>query len=239
MDEPRDVGLIIAAAGRGVRMGTSVRKPFLTIGHEPMLHLTCNRFAPLPEIAQRVIVVHPDDLDGWRAQWEEKFQAFGVSCPEDIIAGGETRCESVTNGLSRLGPEVRYVAIHDGARPFTPLSAVRRCIQRARETGAAILALPVRETLKKVEGNVIRDTLDRRLHWLAQTPQVFERSLIERAYREGGPSVHYVTDDTQLVEALDHAVEVVEGSPLNIKITTPDDITLAWGIMEYASLDDE
>ena len=238
MDEPRDVGLIIAAAGSGVRMGTGVRKPFLTIGKEPMLHLTCRRFSPLAEIVQRVILVHPEDLHGWQEQWEEKFHGFGVNDYRDIVAGGATRSESVMNGLKRLGPEVKYVAIQDGARPFTPLPVVRRCIQRARETGAAIAALPVSSTIKKVEGTRIVSTEDRKQFWLAQTPQVFERSLIERAYSEIGSITEGVTDDARLVELLGHPVQVVEGSPLNIKITTPDDLTLAWGIIEYASLDE-
>jgi len=237
MAEPRDVGLIIAAAGSGVRMGADVRKPFLTIDGEPMLHLTCHRFAPLEQIVQRIIVVHPDDLHGWREQWEEKFRPQGVDDYHDIIAGGPTRSDSVWNGLQRLGPAVRYVAIHDGARPFTPLPVVRRCIDRARKTGAAIVAVPVADTLKRAEGRVIAGTVDRDGLWLAQTPQIFERSLIEKAYQKLRESGNTATDDTQLVEALGHPVDVVMGSTLNIKITTPDDLTLAWGIKEFGRLD--
>jgi 2-C-methyl-D-erythritol 4-phosphate cytidylyltransferase len=238
MDELRDVGLIIAAAGSGQRMGTPIRKPFLTIGKEPMLHLTCRRFSLLQEIVQRIILVHPDDLEGWQAQWRDKLREFGVADVHDIVPGGPTRCDSVVNGLRHLHPDVRYVAIHDAARPFVKLSAVRECIQRARQTGAAIVAAPLADTLKQVDGRLIRSTLDRSQYWLAQTPQVFERSLIERAYFELCPTVESVTDDAQLVEMLGHPVEVVQGSPLNIKITTPDDLAIAWGIIQCAGLDD-
>ncbi len=220
-------------------MGTAVRKPFLTIGADPMLHITCARFAPLDEIVHRVIVVHPDDLHGWREQWEELFSNFGVEDYRDIVAGGRSRCESVINGLERLNQDVRYVAIHDAARPFPKLSDIRECIRRAKETGAAIVAMPVADTLKEVEDGRIAATHDRRRFWLAQTPQIFERSLIEKAYREICPTVENVTDDSQLVEILGHPVYVVEGSPLNIKITTPDDLTLAYGIQKFAQLDDE
>jgi 2-C-methyl-D-erythritol 4-phosphate cytidylyltransferase len=156
----------------------------------------------------------------------EKFGANLAFMGVTLATGGGHRAESVRNGLEKLGPEIDMVAIHDAARPCLAQAWIDRVFAAGAETGAAILAIPVVGTLKRVgPDHTITETVDRTGLWEAQTPQVFRRDLLEKAFaaaHAGQP-----TDEASLVEALGHRVTVVPGSPINLKITSREDLKLA------------
>ena len=223
------VALLVPAAGLGTRMGRR-RKPFLELAGKPVLFHTLDRFAQFqPRIVQTIVIVHPDDLDAVRREWGAALEStYRVT---DIIAGGARRQDSVRAGLDRLCAEAELVAIQDAVRPFVPPSAIAASFEAADEVGAAIVATPMKPTVKRVEGHRITGTIDRSDLWCAQTPQVFRRQLIVEAYEAAERDALDVTDDAQLVEHLGHTVVVVPGSDLNLKITTPDDLALAEAIL--------
>jgi 2-C-methyl-D-erythritol 4-phosphate cytidylyltransferase len=151
----------------------------------------------------------------------------------DVVAGGSARFESVANALRELRADVDFVAVHDAARPCVTPALIDAVFTRAAETGAALLAIPVADTIKRGDAaGRVTGTVDREGLWLAQTPQVFRRDWLTEAYarRESlGPSI---TDDARLVEAAGHAVYLVTGSATNLKITTPADLDIAADIVQ-------
>jgi 2-C-methyl-D-erythritol 4-phosphate cytidylyltransferase len=223
------VALLLPCAGLGTRMGGH-RKPFLALAGEPLLFHTLRRFRPLqPRIAQTVLILHPDDLAHVERQWGPELEsAYHVT---DIIAGGARRQDSVRAGLARVRPECELVAIHDGVRPFVSPKAIAASLAAAERVGAAIVATPMKPTVKRAADGRIAATIDRRDLWCAQTPQVFRRSLILQAYQAAERQGLDATDDAQLIEHLGHPVAIVPGSDLNLKITTPDDLALAEAIL--------
>lgn len=217
---------IIVAAGRGSRMGTKTPKQFLELAGEPVLVHTLRRVAACPDIDRILVALPPEEMGFFSSLLERAVPSVG------IVAGGGHRQESVFNALQaidRLRTDI--VVVHDGVRPLVTDGDFSRVIARAREAGAAILATPVRDTIKEVEGDRIVRTLDRRRLYLAQTPQAFRAEILieahERARREG----IMATDDAALVERCGHPVVVVEGSPDNIKITWPEDLLLAEALL--------
>jgi 2-C-methyl-D-erythritol 4-phosphate cytidylyltransferase len=222
------IALLVPAAGLGRRMGQ--RKPFLELRGRPVLCHALDRFLPLrPHIVQTVLLVHDDDLGIIEREYGELLRTrYGVT---DILAGGEQRQDTVRIGLERVDSEADLVAIHDSVRPFVAPAMIQACVRAAADTGAAIVAMPMKPTVKRVAGWTITDTVPRQDLWCAQTPQVFRRSLILRAYEQAAQTGLSVTDDAQMVEALGHPVAVVEGSELNLKITTPEDLRLAEAIL--------
>lgn len=227
----RDLGLVIPAAGVGRRMGSRVHKPFLDLGGEPILLRTLRCFARLPGMAARVLVLHADDIPWVTRRWGDDLRALGVTA---IVAGGARRQDSVENGVAALPPAVRVVLVHDAVRPFVPREVVRRVAEAARRTGASLAALPVVDTVKEVEragkaslpGRVVR-TIPRERIWLAQTPQGFRRDALVEAFALARRRHIDATDECVLMERLGVTVEVVEGDPANVKITTPRDLRTA------------
>lgn len=224
--------LILPAAGLGTRMGG--RKSFLALAGRPILFHTLDRFLPFREqVCQTILVAHPDDVGAIGEQWGTTLRdAYGVT---HVVAGGARRQDSVKAGLACLGPEAELVAIHDAVRPFVAPDAIAAALEAAEAVGAAIVATPMKPTVKRVADGRIAATVDRRGLWCAQTPQVFRRQLILDAYaaEPNGPDV---TDDAQLVERLGHPVAIVPGSDLNLKITTPEDLHLAEAILAHKLL---
>jgi 2-C-methyl-D-erythritol 4-phosphate cytidylyltransferase/2-C-methyl-D-erythritol 2,4-cyclodiphosphate synthase len=218
------VGVIIPAGGRGLRFGAGQPKQFLELGGWPVLAHTLSRF-DLVEAVDQVVVVVPEGLE--RTTREKTVEPFGFTKIAAVVAGGETRQESVYNGFLALDDEVDLVVVHDGVRPLAPIGLIESVIDAAREHGAAIAAVPVRDTLKQVEGGVIQTTLDRRLMWRAQTPQAFDRLILAEALADARRSGFTGTDEAQLVERLGRPVFVVPGVEENIKITSPEDLVLA------------
>ncbi len=210
---------VIAAAGSSQRMG-GVDKLFSPIAGKPLLAYVIDVFQICTSIHQVVIVLNEANLgQGKRLIQEGKYSKVTHICP-----GGQRRQDSVAQGLKLLS-DCEWVVIHDGARPCLSLDLVERGLEEAEETGAAIAAVPVKDTIKMVEaGGVVLQTPRRADLWIAQTPQVFRFDIIMQAYRQGN---YEASDDASLVEALGYKVKVYMGSYDNIKVTTPEDLALA------------
>lgn len=223
---------IIPAAGSGSRLGGQIPKQFLEIDGAPILAHTIGRFVECDDIGAIAVALPADKLDEFRA----RNRGARVIKPIYYVSGGNERSDSILNALeavAELNPEI--VAVHDAVRPFVTSAQISAVIAKAKEIGAAILALPATDTIKEVENGLIERTIDRRRIWRAQTPQAFRYELLMRANKEaraaGLPSA-MTTDDSLLVEQLGFPVAVVEGSPNNIKITTPEDLILAEKLFE-------
>ena len=220
------VSAIIAGAGLGKRMGGKVRKPLLTIEGRPILIYTLRNLVRVKSIREVILVVNPRDLQLIQKELGQDLTRLRVS---DVIPGGSHRFDSVKLGLQHVSPCADLVLIHDAVRPFVPPELVHKVIARAAATGAAILASPVIDTVKRVRQGRIAGTVDRESLWLAQTPQVFRREIILAAYDCRRPAK--TSDDAQLVERTGRRVAIVPGSPKNFKITTPEDLELAKGVL--------
>ncbi len=202
-------------------MGSTINKQFMLLGGVPVVSRTVRVFAGMPEIVEIVLVVRSDEL---ALASETVVQAYGGGITR-AVAGGRTRQESVQKGLDAISTESELVLIHDGARPLIEAELVREVIAAAQQYGAAIAAVPVKDTVKMVEDGIVSETLPREKLWSIQTPQAFKREIICEAHRLGvGLGA---TDDAGLVENLGYEVRVVPGSYKNIKITTPEDLLLA------------
>jgi len=219
----RDVGVVIVAAGSGSRVGGAELKQFRWVAGKPMLLHSLQTFMMRGDVVS-VVCVLPREYVADPPPWI--FQ-----CDIDrlmLSTGGRTRSESVANGLDDLPDEARIVLVHDAARPLIGGQTIDRVIAAARETGAALAALPVTDTLKEVgeNGNVVR-TVDRQRLWRAQTPQGFQREVIVRAHRDAAAARITSTDDAALCERLGIDVRVVQGSERAFKITEEQDFERA------------
>lgn len=216
-------GVILAAAGQSSRFqDANYKKPFAPLAGRPVWLHSAEKFTDRDDVKQVVIVVSPADRESFLEAFGANLAFMGITLAE----GGDQRADSVRRGLEKLAPEIDTVAIHDAARPCLATVWIDRVFEAGARTGAAILATPVTGTLKRVgSDHVITATVDRTGLWEAQTPQVFSRSLLERAYASAGASA--ATDEASLVEAIGHPVTVVPGSPINLKITSREDLRLA------------
>jgi 2-C-methyl-D-erythritol 4-phosphate cytidylyltransferase len=227
---------IIPAAGSGNRFGGQIPKQFVEIAGSPVILHTLRRFEACDAIGAMVVALQPGEME----QFDRSLRSCSFAKPIRIVSGGAERSDSILNSLHvarEFQPEI--VAVHDAVRPFVTPEQISAVIARARETGAAILALPVTDTIKEVEGGRIVRTIDRRRIWRAQTPQAFRYDLLLRANADARTAdlpPAMTTDDSLLVERLGEPVSVVEGSPNNIKITTPEDLVLAERIFDQMKL---
>jgi 2-C-methyl-D-erythritol 4-phosphate cytidylyltransferase/2-C-methyl-D-erythritol 2,4-cyclodiphosphate synthase len=226
---PSKVAAIIPAAGSGIRMGLSVPKQCYELGDKPILAHTLQRIEQSESIGSIVLVV-PADHKNWAERLVQKFQFAKVT---KVIAGGKERQDSVLAGLKVLPEEVELVLVHDGVRPFVPVAVVENCLQEAEKSGAAMAAVPVKDTLKSVSSRkVIEKTISRDSVWQAQTPQAAKKALLKDAYVLAAEKENFIaTDEAGLLELLGHPVKVVQGSEQNIKITRPEDLMLAKAIL--------
>lgn len=216
------VGVIIVAAGRGTRVGAAVPKQLLDLGGRSMLRRSVEAFDRHRTVSQLVVVL-PDDLVP-----EGPTLVGETNRPCRFVAGGARRQDSVRHGLEALPPAIDLVLVHDAARPFADAVLIDRVIAAAGESGAAIPAVPARDTVKRVDPDrrVVTSTLPREEIWLAQTPQGFRRDVLDQAIALGESGVEG-TDEAMLAERAGHAVRVVAGDARNIKITTADDLAAA------------
>ena len=213
------VGAIIVAAGRGQRMG-GIDKIFANLGGQPLLARVVDVFQACSLVDQIVIVLSQRNLELGQRLAEEHAWSKVV----EVCQGGARRQDSVQEGLKRL-EGCDWVVIHDGARPLLKAGLIERGLLEARDSGAAIAAVPVKDTIKFVEaGNLVQGTLERQSLWAVQTPQVFRYNIISEAYRQIKSEV---PDDAAAVEKLGHKVKVYMGSYENIKVTTKEDLALA------------
>ena len=215
--------VILAAAGKSSRFrDPHYKKPYAPLDNRPVWLHSAERFVNRDDVKQLIVVISPDDRELFQTKYAANVAILGL----DIVEGGAERPDSVARGLARVKPDSDFVAIHDAARPCLANEWIDRVFAAAEKTGAAIMAIHVRSTLKQVgKDGVIRETVAREQLWEAQTPQVFRRQLLLYAYAQRGSLS--VTDDAQLVERLGHPVTVIEGSPINVKITTKEDLRLA------------
>ena len=215
---------VIVAGGQGTRIEGKLPKQFLNLGDRPILAHCVQSFESCQMVDQIVLVV-PEDYLGYCS--EAIVDQYDFRKVKKIVCGGRERQESVYLGLKACPKSTNVVAIHDGVRPFVSPQKISEAIELCEQKRAVILALPVKDTIKRVEGNSVVTTLDRKKLWLVQTPQVFEFSLILDAYERAIEDEFAGTDDAMLVERLGHQVTVVEGEYQNIKITTAEDLVMA------------
>lgn len=219
------VAAIIAAAGKGARIGLKTPKPFLLLEGEAVLARTITVFQRHPRIGLIQPVIPRRHLSLFNNRLYKKYRWSKCLPP---VAGGRERQDSVFYGLSTLPEDVEMIVIHDGARPLLSHDLLNRVLKAASRFGAALAAIPIQDTVKKVSlNNLVEDTVDRRNLWLAQTPQAFRANLLREAYSLARTKNIHSTDDAALVESLGHQVHIVPGSPWNLKITTRDDLALA------------
>ncbi|MCW5198488.1 2-C-methyl-D-erythritol 4-phosphate cytidylyltransferase [Desulfobulbus sp. F3] len=221
-------GVVVPAAGFGSRMGAAIPKQFLELAGEPILLRTLRVFLNHPATFVVVVVLPPEHLRSSQA-----MLLFDPACCEKLIfaAGGATRQQSVRNGLAALPAEIGQILVHDGARPLVTTDMIDRCLKGIEQHGAVIAAVPVKDTLKEIDGETVLRTVDRKRLWQAQTPQGMKRHLLEQAYREAERSGFTGTDEASLLEHAGIPVAVVMGSEQNIKITRPDDLRIAAGLL--------
>lgn len=219
---------VILAAGLGKRMQAGHNKQFIEICGQSILTHTLTVFAKIPEIAKIVLVVRAGEEDTCQNMIPEIAENKTV-----LAIGGKERQDSVHNGIRAITWECEYILIHDGARPLVTEEVIRRTLLAAQNSGAAICAVPVKDTIKQADsdGNVLA-TIPRESLWAVQTPQVFRADLIRRAYENAYVHNHYGTDDASLVEYLGEKIKIVTGDYENIKITTPEDIPTAEQILQ-------
>jgi 2-C-methyl-D-erythritol 4-phosphate cytidylyltransferase len=218
------VSAIIVGAGSGSRLGSSLPKAFVALGGRTILSYSLRTLAKVPSITELVLTVPA----GMEKAARDEITAAGLEIPVKITAGGTERQDSVRIALALTSAESEMAVVHDAARPFASPELFERCLERAEQMGAAIAAIPVADTLKRVEKEGrIGATIERAGLWQAQTPQVFERRLLIEAHERARDNQTVATDDADLVQRDGHRVDVIEGSAANLKITTADDLKLA------------
>lgn len=213
---------VIVAAGLGTRFGSARPKQFLEINGRPMIFYTLERFERCAAVDEIILVLSAGEIENF----EKLAAGRSLKKLKKIVAGGRTRAESVFNGLQAVDEQSGTVAVHDGARPLVAPEEIAAALEKAHETGAACLVAKVTDTIKRVAGGRILETVDREHLRRALTPQCFKTELLRRAF-ENADLNESVTDECFLVEKLGVPISFVEGSPLNIKITTPEDFTVA------------
>lgn len=223
------VSAIVAAAGQGRRMGGLGNKQLLLLGGKPVLARTLEVFES-SRLIDEVVLLAPEELvDTYRSVLVDKY---GFQKVRRIVPGGLERQDSVYKGLEAVDPKADLVLVHDGARPLVTVDLIRRVVDAALIDGAAGVAVPVKDTVKRVGPDLtILETPPRDSLWLMQTPQVFSCRLLFKAYQEAVAAGFRATDDSMLVERLGVPVRVIPGSYENIKITTPGDLALAEAIL--------
>lgn len=225
---------IVLAAGQGKRMGTKVQKQYLEILEKPILFYSLDTFQKSDIIDEIILVVGENQEEYCQKEIVEKF---GITKASKIVRGGSERYDSVWNGLQVM-TEDGFVFIHDGARPFVTEEILARAYKAVQEEKACVVGMPAKDTIRIVDDDKFaKETPDRNYVWLVQTPQVFETSLIKKAYSLlMKQEIIQVTDDAMVVEKmLQRNVKLVEGSYENIKITTPEDLKIAETILSNYS----
>lgn len=226
------VGVIIAAAGAGRRMKADRPKQLLALDDTPIVIHTIRKF-DASSVIDHIVVMAPRESVG-----EVRALVAGAGFKKSVVVveGGERRQDSVAIGLKHLRPDTTIVAVHDAVRPFVSLEEIESVVLEADRRGSAILAVPIVDTVKQVERELVELTLTREHLVLAQTPQVFRVEVLEKAFESARKDEYYGTDESSLVERLGLPVSIVRGSERNIKITRPSDLTLARAFLDEEKL---
>ena len=220
--------VILPAAGKSTRFRDKEKKPFAALDGRPVWLRTAELFVSRDDVSQCILVIDPSDEEMVRRKYGANMAFLNIS----LVHGGSERFESVANALKTVKDDVDFVAIHDSVRPCVTTELIDKVFQQAVKSGAAILALGMTDSLKRgssTEPVVIEQSLPRERLWLAQTPQVFSKEVLVKAFKNVPKGA---TDDSQVVEATGATVSIIVGSSSNIKITTRDDLFLADAILK-------
>lgn len=226
--EPR-CGAVVVAAGSSTRMGED--KILIPLEEEPVIVHTVRALELAPQITEIVVVTRQDLI----VPVAQLCQDYGFEKVRKVVAGGASRLHSVRIGTLELSRDLELIAIHDGARPFVTQDVIEQVIRKAGECGAAAPAVPINDTVKEVREGLVERTVDRTMLRAVQTPQVFDAGLIRAALQKALDDGAEVTDDCSVVERLGMRVALTPGDPFNLKLTTPEDLILARGILEGRS----
>jgi 2-C-methyl-D-erythritol 4-phosphate cytidylyltransferase len=211
-------------------MGGNTPKQYLSLGGHPLLVYSLQVFQNLESIREVILSVPESDREYC---WREIVKPFGLEKVTQVVAGGKRRQDSVRNGLAAISTPPDGVLVHDGVRPFIDQLIVRNVIHCAGQTGAAVVAMPIHDTVKRVNlCGIIQETLKREELWQIQTPQVFRYDWLIEAHQQAQQHQWDVTDDAALIERMGYPVSVVEGSCFNIKVTKPDDLEFGEAILK-------
>ena len=214
---------IVPAGGSGTRMGGTVPKQFQSLNGKPILYHTIKTLQNCETISEIILVVPEKEYETTNTDWLGKLEIV-----KKIVIGGEKRQDSVYNGFCEVSQDSEIVLVHDGVRPFLSQKMIADSIDAAREYGAAITAIPVHDTIKRVDtSGLVSQTIDREGLWRVQTPQAFRYSLLLDAFNKAKSENFYGTDEGSLIEHLGEPVKIVEGLEQNIKITRPEDLELS------------
>ncbi len=215
--------VILPAAGRSSRFADkNYKKPFAPLNNRAVWMHSAERFINRSDVVQVLLVISPDDQEYFQFKFASNAAILGI----EVLHGGAERHDSIANALKRVKPEAEFICVHDAARPCIADPWIDKIFAAAEQSGAAIFAIPVSGTLKRLGKDMkIAETVSRSGLWEAQTPQVFRREILQEAYAQRG--TFQPTDDAQLVERLGKPVTIVPGSPVNLKITTREDLRLA------------
>ena len=221
--------VVIAAAGKGRRMGSTTNKQYMLLNGTPVLSYSLDFFERLPVVNQIVVVCARDEVEYCEEEIVKRFEFDKVAA---VVPGGQERQDSVWAGLQHLGDDTDLVAVHDGARPLLSAEVLTRLLTEAREWGAAIPGIASRDTVKLGDRDgFVRQTMDRTSVYAIQTPQVFNYTELVTAYREAREEGFLGTDDASLFERYIGRVKIVPGDYNNIKITTPQDMIVAEALL--------
>ena len=224
-----DTSAVVVAAGNATRM-MGIEKQLAQVDGVPVLIRSLQALACSPSICEIIVVTREQLIP----VLHQMISAFGVNKVRTILTGGATRQQSVRKGFAQISPQGKFVAIHDGARPLVRPEEIEACIAVARRTGAAVLGTPVKDTIKQVDGEGrVTATPGRSALYAVQTPQVFSSAAYGAAVEKADAAGMDFTDDCQLLEYAGMPVQVVRGSYDNIKITTPEDLAVAEGLLAF------
>ncbi|WP_080849055.1 2-C-methyl-D-erythritol 4-phosphate cytidylyltransferase [Cytobacillus gottheilii] len=218
--------VIIPAAGQGKRMEAGKNKLLLELREVPVLIHTLKVFEQDPNCGAVHLAIHPDD----EGEMRKLLQKYEIKKVASLIHGGKERQHSVYHVVKELVGE-GIVLVHDAARPFVEIDAISRLVEAAEETGASILAVPMKDTVKKANEGLVSETIERATLWSVQTPQAFRLTMLFDAHERAVRESYVGTDDASLVERINGDIKIVEGSYDNIKLTTPEDLYFAEAIM--------
>ncbi len=222
--EKMKIVAIIAAAGKGKRMNARTSKSFIPIFGKPILAYTIEKFEKCKLIDKIYLIVSREEKEKCCRNIISKYNFSKI---QELVNGGKTRQDSIYNGLKAMDRYTDIVVIHDGARPLVEENIIQDSIETAQKYGAAVTAIPIKDTIKKCGKDfIINKTLNREEIWRAQTPQTFKYDLIIQAYHQAYKEKYFATDDAAIVERFGNKVKLIIGSEENIKITTPFDIIM-------------
>jgi 2-C-methyl-D-erythritol 4-phosphate cytidylyltransferase len=217
--------VVIPAAGQGKRMKAGKNKLFIELSGIPIIVYTLRVFEEDPDCRGIILSINPAEKD----YFSQLIAEYGLKKVKKLVMGGKERQQSVYNGLQHAGEEI--ILVHDGARPFINLGQISELTTAASLHGGAVIAVPVKDTIKKASNQKVVETVERSSLWAVQTPQAFRVSILKSAYEQAEAEAFLGTDDASLLERIDEQVVIIEGNYDNIKITTQEDLYFAEAIL--------